>query len=157
ACQKGLTASFMSRWTEKEDGSSGHVHMSLWDLHRERNLFWDEGAEKRMSSTMRHFLAGLLSTLPVFIAIYAPVISSYKRYATNFSVYVPMCTTWGIDNRSCAVRVLNNGQRAIRLENRVPGADANFYLVFAAMLAGGLHGIEQKLELSAPLSGNARH
>ena len=155
ACQKGFMASFMSRWNEKEDGSSGHVHMSLWDCNRERNLFWDEDAERGMSSTMRHFLAGLLSALPDFMAIYAPLINSYKRHITNSSIRVPMCTTWGIDNRSCTVRVLNHERRAIRIENRVPGADANFYLVFAAMIASGLYGIERKLELSAPLKGNA--
>jgi glutamine synthetase len=155
--QKGLMASFMARWNEKEDGSSGHVHMSLWDLNRERNLFWDEDAEKHMSTAMRHFLAGLLFNMPDFMAIYAPVINSYKRYVYGFSMNVPPCATWGIDNRSCVARVINNGQRAIRIENRVPGADANFYLVFAAMLASGLDGIERKLELPAQWKGNAHN
>jgi glutamine synthetase len=152
---QGIMASFMSRWNEKEDGSSGHVHMSLWDRDRERNLFWDEDAGHGISTTMRHFLAGLLAALPDFMAIYAPQVNSYKRYLMNFPMQVPVCTTWGIDNRSCSVRVLNNDQRAIRIENRVPGADANFYLVFAAMIASGLYGIERKLELSAPIKGNA--
>ncbi len=110
-----------------------------------------------MSTTMRHFLAGLLFTMPDFMAIYAPVINSYKRHTFSFPGSVPLCTTWDIDNRSCAVRVLNNGRRAIRIENRVPGADANFYLVFAAMLASGLAGIERKLELPTQWNGNARH
>lgn len=155
ASQKGFTASFMSRWHEHEDGSSGHVHMSLWDRDRERNLFWDADAEGGISSTMRHFLAGLLSALPDFMAIYAPLTNSYKRHLVNLPIRVPLCTTWGIDNRSCAVRVLNTERRAIRIENRVPGADANFYLVFAAMIASGLDGIERKLEIPAPLKGNA--
>lgn len=155
ACQKGLTASFMARWNEREDGNSGHVHMSLWDRDRERNLFWDEDAEAHMSTTMRHFLAGLLFTLPDFMAIYAPIINSYKRHVPRFYGGAPMCTTWGIDNRTCAVRVLNDGRRSIRVENRVPGSDANFYLVFAAMLASGLDGIERKLELPAQWNGSA--
>ncbi len=156
ACQKGLTASFMARWNEKEYGSSGHVHMSLWDRDQERNLFWDDGAQDHMSPTMRHFLAGLLFTLPDFMAIYAPVINSYKRHISGFPGRVPLCATWGIDNRTCAVRVLNDGRRSIRIENRVPGADANFYLVFAAMLASGLDGIERKLELPAQWQRSAR-
>lgn len=157
AQQKGLMASFMARWNEKEDGSSGHVHMSLWDRDRERNLFWDEDAEHHMSTTMRHFLAGILFALPDFMAIYAPVINSYKRYTSHIPGAAPLCPTWGIDNRTCAVRVLNDRQHTIRLENRIPGADANFYLVFAAMLASGLEGIERKLELPAQWHGNARY
>ena len=106
-----------------------------------------------MSAIMRHFLAGVLSKLPELLALYAPVINSYKRYIEG--TWTPLNTTWGLDNRSCAVRVINNGHRAIRIENRAPGADANFYLVFAAMLASGLYGIEQGLELSARIDGDA--
>ena len=87
------------------------------------------------------------------MVLYAPFINSYKRYIEG--TWAPLNTTWGMDNRTCAVRIINNGQRAIRVENRVPGADANFYLVFSAMLASGLYGIERKLELPNRLSGNA--
>ena len=151
--QMGLTASFMAKWNDQEDGSSGHSHMSLWDRNMERNMFWDENAEGHMSPLMRQFLAGLLAKLPEFMALYAPVINSYKRYIEG--TWAPLNTTWGMDNRTCAVRIINNGKRAIRVENRVPGADANFYLVFSAMLASGLYGIEQQLELPARLEGNA--
>jgi glutamine synthetase len=151
--QMGLSASFMAKWNDQEDGSSGHAHMSLWDRNRERNLFWDESAEGHMSSTMRHFLAGVLETMPEFMALYAPVINSYKRYIEG--TWAPLNTTWGMDNRTCAVRVINVNRRAIRIENRVPGADANFYLVFAATLASGLYGIEHRLELPARMDGNA--
>src|ERR1700719_565227 len=143
----------MAKWHDQEDGSSGHSHMSLWDCNRERNVFWDEGADGHMSATMRHFLAGVLSKLPEFLALYAPVINSYKRYVEG--TWAPLNTTWGMDNRTCSIRIINNGKRAIRLENRVPGADANFYLVFAGMLASGLYGIENKLELPSRLEGNA--
>ena len=151
--QMGLTASFMAKWNDQEDGSSGHSHLSLWDTNKERNLFWEEDAEGHMSATMRQFLAGLLNKLPEFMALYAPVINSYKRYVEG--TWAPLNTTWGMDNRTCSVRIINNGRRAIRVENRVPGADANFYLVFAAMLASGLYGIENQLELPARLDGNA--
>lgn len=149
----GYIASFMAKWHDQEDGSSGHSHMSLWDRNRERNLFWAEDADGHMSVTMQHFLAGVLSKLPEFLALYAPVINSYKRYIEG--TWTPLNTTWGMDNRSCAVRVINNGRRAIRIENRAPGADANFYLVFAAMLASGLYGIEQRLELPPRIDGDA--
>jgi glutamine synthetase len=151
--QMGYVASFMAKWHDQQDGSSGHSHMSLWDRSRERNVFWDEGADGHMSAIMRHFLAGVLSKLPELLALYAPVINSYKRYIEG--TWTPLNTTWGLDNRSCAVRVINNGRRAIRIENRAPGADANFYLVFAAMLASGLYGIEQGLELPARIDGDA--
>lgn len=151
--QNGFTPTFMAKWNDQEDGSSGHSHMSLWDLNHERNVFWDDTAVDHMSATMRSFLAGVLQKLPEFMALYAPVINSYKRYIEG--TWAPLNTAWGMDNRTCAVRVINSGRHSIRLENRVPGADANFYLVFAGMLASGLYGIEQKLELGPRLDGNA--
>ena len=149
----GLTASFMAKWNDQEDGSSGHSHMSLWDRSGDRNAFWDESAQDQMSTTMRSFLAGVLDKMPEFMVLYAPVINSYKRYVEG--TWAPLNTTWGLDNRTCAVRVINVNQGAIRVENRAPGADANFYLVFAATLASGLYGIEQQLELPERLDGNA--
>jgi glutamine synthetase len=149
----GLTASFMAKWNDQEDGSSGHSHMSLWDRNGDRNAFWDESAQDQMSPTMRSFLAGVLDKMPEFMVLYAPVINSYKRYVEG--TWAPLNTTWGLDNRTCAVRVINVNRGAIRVENRAPGADANFYLVFAATLASGLYGIEQQLELPERLDGNA--
>jgi glutamine synthetase len=151
--QLGLTVSFMAKWNDQEDGSSGHSHMSLWDTEGHRNLFWEKEAEGHMSATMRHFLAGVLDKLPECMALYAPVINSYKRYVEG--TWAPLNTTWGMDNRTCSIRIINNSKSAIRIENRVPGADANFYLVFAATLASGLYGIERNLELPDRLDGNA--
>ncbi|HVB59710.1 MAG TPA: glutamine synthetase family protein [Ktedonobacteraceae bacterium] len=151
--QMGLTASFMAKWNDQEDGSSGHSHMSLWDRSLERNVFWDADTPDHMSATMRHFLAGVLEKLPEFMVFYAPVINSYKRYIEG--TWAPLNTTWGMDNRTCSVRIINNSNRSVRIENRVPGADANFYLVFAATLASGLYGIEREVELPARLEGNA--
>jgi glutamine synthetase len=127
--------------------------MSLWDRANGHNVFWDEGKEGHMSEIMRQFLAGVLDKMPEFMALYAPVINSYKRYVEG--TWAPLNTTWGMDNRTCSVRIINVGRNAIRVENRVPGSDANFYLVFAATLASGLYGIERKLELPARLDGNA--
>jgi glutamine synthetase len=151
--QLGYTASFMAKWNDQEDGSSGHSHMSLWDRSSGQNVFWDENAEDHMSSTMRCFLAGVLDKLPELMALYAPVINSYKRYVEG--TWAPLNTTWGMDNRTCGVRIINVNRGAMRIENRVPGADANFYLVFAATLASGLYGIERQLELPPRLDGNA--
>jgi glutamine synthetase len=151
--QLGMCATFMAKWNDQEDGSSGHSHLSLWDRNVEHNLFWDDEAEGHMSLTMRQFLAGVLAKLPEFMVLYAPLINSYKRYIEG--TWAPLNTTWGMDNRTCSVRVINSGRRAIRIENRVPGSDANFYLVFSAMLASGLYGIENKLELPPRLDGNA--
>ncbi len=151
--QLGLTVSFMAKWHDQEDGSSGHSHMSVWDQSSGRNAFWDESAPDHMSATMRQFLAGVLDKMPELMVLYAPVIHSYKRYVEG--TWAPLNTTWGMDNRTCAVRVINVNQGAIRIENRAPGADANFYLVFAATLASGLYGIEHQLELPQRLDGNA--
>ncbi|GLV59032.1 glutamine synthetase [Dictyobacter sp. S3.2.2.5] len=151
--QKGFTPTFMAKWNADEDGSSGHSHISLWDMAGERNVFWDDEAEDHMSATMRYFLAGVLQKMPDMMALYAPTINSYKRYIEG--TWTPLNTAWGMDNRTCAVRVINSGRKSIRLENRVPGADANFYLVFSAMLASGLYGIEHQLELPSRLDGNA--
>src|SRR5437868_720635 len=104
--QMGYTATFMAKWNDQEDGSSGHSHMSLWDSNRERNLFWDESAEDRMSPAMRQFLAGVLAKMLEMMVLYAPIINSYKRYVEG--TWAPLNTTWGMDNRTCAVHIINN-------------------------------------------------
>ena len=105
-----------------------------------------------MSETMRHFLAGQLAALRDFSLLYAPNINSYKRFAAGS--FAPTAIGWGLDNRTCAIRLVGRGPSA-RLENRVPGGDVNPYLALAAMLAGGMHGIEQGLGLGPELTGNA--
>src|SRR5947208_17035725 len=120
----------MSMLNEEDDRRSGHSHMSLWDRNGERNVLWDDNAADHMSATMQHFLAGVLDKMPELMVLYAPVINSYKRYVEGTSA--PLNTSWGMDNRTCAVRVINVNQRPIRIESRAPRADANFYLVFAA-------------------------
>ena len=153
AAQQGKALTFMAKYDQRE-GSSCHVHLSLRGTDGEL-VFWDaEGDDGRgaRSPLYDQFVAGVLATITDFTLLYAPNINSYKRFADGS--FAPTTIAWGHDNRTCAVRLVGRGAGA-RMENRVPGADVNPYLVLAAMLAGGLHGIEQGLSLEEPLVGNA--
>jgi glutamine synthetase len=101
---------------------------------------------------MEHWIAGILATLREFTLLYAPTINSYKRYQKG--TFAPTGVAWGLDNRTCALRVIGHGQ-SLRPENRVPGGDVNPYLAIAAIIAGGLHGVENELPMPDPLAGNA--
>jgi glutamine synthetase len=150
AAQEGSALTFMAKYDARE-GNSCHIHLSLRD---------DEGAPvfagdgpAGMSETMRHFLAGQLAGLRDFSLLYAPNINSYKRFRPGS--FAPTAVAWGPDNRTCALRVVGHSPSALRLENRVPGGDVNPYLAVAGMIAAGLYGVEQKLTLPAPVTGNA--
>jgi glutamine synthetase len=125
-------------------GSSCHIHSSLW--RDGANAFAGESEE------FRHYLAGQIACLGDLAVFIAPTINSYKRFAAGS--WAPTTLAWGYDNRTCGFRVVGHGA-AVRPETRIPGADANPYLAFAALLAAGLHGIEQQLELAPALEGNA--
>jgi glutamine synthetase len=149
AAQHGKAITFMAKYDARE-GNSCHIHLSL----RGRNgdlVFWDEESGQR-TPLYDHFVAGVLATTADFTLLYAPNINSYKRFAEGS--FAPNTIAWGLDNRTCAVRLVGRGAAA-RMENRVPGADVNPYLALAAMLAGGLHGIENELPLEDELVGNA--
>jgi glutamine synthetase len=146
AANRGQSLTFMAKYNERE-GSSCHVHLSLRGADGS-TTFWDEGRTK----TYEAFIAGLLATMADFTLLYAPNINSYKRFAAGS--FAPTTIAWGEDNRTCAVRLVGHGKGA-RLENRVPGGDVNPYLAIAAMIAGGLHGIDEGLELGPALVGNA--
>jgi len=148
AAQHGRSITFMAKYNQRE-GSSCHVHLSLRGVDGSL-LFWDPAG--RRTSLYDHFVAGLLATMAEFTLLYAPNVNSYKRFAAGS--FAPTTIAWGEDNRTCAVRLVGRGAGA-RLENRVPGADVNPYLVTAAMIAGGLHGITHELTLPEPLAGNA--
>ena len=149
-----LMASFMAKWDHREDGTSGHVHQSLWDRGGTTNLFGDPKGTRGMSELMRHYLGGLLATLPEFLVLFAPNVNSYKRFVAG--TWAPTTRTWGIENRTASIRVITGHDScATRIEHRVPGSDANPYLVAAAMLAGGLHGIAHDLDPGDPIRGNA--
>ncbi|MDR1859724.1 MAG: glutamine synthetase family protein [Bacteroidales bacterium] len=148
ASRHGIVASFMAKWDGNLPGSGGHIHQSLLSLDGKRNLF--NMAEPEL---LESYLAGLLTCLPDILPMYAPTINSYKRLRNG--AWAPTSVTWGMDNRTAAVRLIN-GDDGTRLEMRVPGADCNPYIAMAACLASGIYGIKHKLKLSEPASiGNA--
>ena len=149
ASQHGKSITFMAKYDERE-GSSCHIHLSLRGTDG-GTVFWDDEAGRR-TPLYDSFIAGVLATMADFTLLYAPNINSYKRFAD--ASFAPTTVAWGEDNRTCAVRLVGKGASA-RMENRVPGGDVNPYLALAAMMAGGLHGIEQGLPLEPPLQGNA--
>jgi glutamine synthetase len=148
AYKHGIIATFMAKWNENLPGCSGHVHQSLWDKKEEKNLFYDKTDENKMSRLMKNYLAGQLLCLPEILPMYAPTINSYKRLVEG--AWAPTTLTWGIDNRTVALRVLNGSKRSTRLETRVVGSDVNPYLAMAACLASGIYGIKNNLELKQP-------
>jgi len=148
AAQEGMALTFMAKYDQRE-GNSCHIHLSLQDAAGGPVLADADGG---MSKVMRHFVAGQLAAMRDFTLMFAPNINSYKRYREGS--FAPTAVAWGHDNRTCAVRVVGHGP-SLRLENRVPGGDVNPYLAVAAMIAAGLHGVEQELELPEPCAGNA--
>ncbi len=147
AAQHGQSLTFMAKYDERE-GNSCHIHLSLRGAD-DSTVFWEDG---RPSAFYDSFVAGLLATMSELTLLYAPNVNSYKRFAAGS--FAPTTIAWGSDNRTCAVRLVGRGAGA-RLENRVPGGDVNPYLATAAMLAGGLHGIDAGLTLPTELTGNA--
>ena len=149
---EGLTASFMAKPFDDQDGNSGHLHQSLWTPDG-RNAFHDASAEHGISHVFQSYIAGVLRTLPDFMALYAPNVNSYKRFVAGS--WAPTVAAWGIETRTPALRVITGSPAATRLENRVPGSDVNPYLAMAAALAGGLSSIEQGLTPPPPVRANA--
>jgi glutamine synthetase len=143
ATRHSLTATFMAKWHPGLPGSSGHLHQSLSANHE--NLFY---AENGMSESMRQYIAGLVAHLPELAAIFCPLINSYKR--TVPGAWAPVNATWGVDNRTTAVRAIPGSPKSTRVELRLTGADINPYLAMAASLAAGLDGIQRQLELPPP-------
>lgn len=150
ADQHGKSLTFMAKYDERE-GNSCHVHLSLRDAAGNA-VFADPSRPHGMSQTFGSFIAGLLATMAELTLFYAPNINSYKRFADGS--FAPTALAWGLDNRTCALRVVGHGPN-IRVECRVPGGDVNPYLAVAAIIAGGLYGIEQGLALAEPYAGNA--
>ncbi|MGC0368600.1 glutamine synthetase family protein [Microbacterium sp. SLBN-111] len=149
ADRHGKSLTFMAKFDQRE-GNSCHIHLSVRGENGEAVMAGD--GEHGFSPLMEHWIAGILATLREFTLLYAPTINSYKRYAKGS--FAPTGVAWGIDNRTCALRVVGHGG-SLRVENRVPGGDVNPYLAISAIIAGGLHGIENELPLPAPLTGNA--
>jgi len=152
----GILPTFMAKVSEALPGCSGHVHQSLWSMGDEggsgegggKNLFFDGDRSKGMSPLMESYIAGQLFCLPHILPMYAPTVNSYKRLVEG--AWAPTTVTWGIDNRTTALRVLPGGPSSTRLETRVVGSDSNPYLAMAGCLASGLYGIRNKLKLTIP-------
>jgi glutamine synthetase len=151
AYDSGYAVTFMAKPDHTWTGSSGHIHVSLWDSYGELNRFYDRAAPDEMSDEMRWFLGGLMACTRDFALFIAPNINSYKRFAS--ASWAPVNIVWAKDNRTCGFRIVGHGQ-GLRIENRFPGGDANPYLAYAAVLAAGHHGIEHRIELPPAYQGN---
>jgi glutamine synthetase len=153
ARQHDLLMSFMARWSDEVPGNSGHVHVSLRD-EDDNTVFEDPGDPLGMSGTMRHFLGGLQRGIPELVLMLAPHFNSYKRFVPGIDT--PLAAVWALDNRSVAFRVVGSTPSSLRIENRVGGSDVNPYLALACTLGAGLWGIEQELEPTDPIVGDAQ-
>lgn len=150
--RRDCMATFMAKWSMDYPGQSGHYHFSLLDAAG-ANRFHDPDAEHGMSASQRWAVGGLVCYLPELLALLAPTINSYTRLVPG--AWAPTASTWGIENRTAAVRVIPGGPGRQHIECRVPGADSNPYLVAAAVAAAALGGIEAQLEPPPPVRGNA--
>jgi glutamine synthetase len=148
AYRHGIMATFMAKISEQLPGCGGHVHQSLWDKTGKTNLFFDAKDKLKLSAVFKSYIAGQLFCLPHLLPMYAPTINSYKRLVEG--AWAPTTLTWGVDNRTVALRVLCSGSKSTRLETRVIGSDTNPYLAMAAALASGLYGIKKNLKLKQP-------
>jgi glutamine synthetase len=149
ALQQDLVATFMAKLGQDLGGSSCHIHMSMLDESGNSAFNDASGGD---SALLHSFLAGLLEYAPDFFLLFAPTTNSYKRFAAD--TFAPTRLGWAFDNRTVAFRIVGS-EKAKRIENRMPGADVNPYLAYAAMLAAGLAGVEQKLDPGPPVQGNA--
>ena len=150
--RRELMATFMAKWSPDYPGQSGHLHQSLW-YKDGSSAFYHDTKALHMSDTFRHYLAGQLRLLPEVLPMIAPTVNSYTRMIKGF--WAPTHSNWGLDNRTCAIRVIPGSPKSHRLEYRIAAADGNPYLALAASIACGLYGIEHKLELPPGVVGNA--
>jgi glutamine synthetase len=147
--ERGLVATFMPKWRAGAPTSGCHFHQSLW--RDGSNEFAGPGGA--LSPLARHYLAGQLATMTDFGALFNPSVNAFRRLQPG--TWTPATASWGVDNRTAAIRAITGSPRAVRLEHRRPGADVNPYLAIAAMLAGGLHGVAGKLEPPDPATADA--
>ena len=151
AALSGRAVTFMAKWSMAEAGSSFHLHSSVWDDEGANSLMWDGDGPHHMSDTFRHYLGGLMDTAHEMAVMFAPSVNSYKRY--QLGSWAPTAIVWGHDNRTCGFRIVGE-HKSFRVESRIPGADANPYYAFAATIAAGMYGIENK-EDPEMFEGNA--
>src|SRR6266508_663508 len=152
AAAAGRAVTLMAKWSMAGAGSSFHLHSGLWKDGGTASLMWDGDGRHHMSDTFRRYLGGLMDTAHEMAWMFAPFVNSYKRY--QLGSWAPTAIVWSHDNRTCGFRIVGHG-RGHRVENRIPGADVNPYLAYAATIAAGLHGIRNKLECPPMFEGNA--
>ena len=153
AQRHGLMATFMAKWSHDFPGQSGHIHVSLKDKKTDTSVFYDAKQPLSMSATQRHFLAGVQRLLPEFMALYAQTVNSYTRLVPGY--WAPLDATWGLENRTTALRLIPGSEKSQRIEVRLGAADANPYLALAAALGSGLLGVENAWEPEPMVQGNA--
>ena len=146
-----MDSTFMAKPYPGQAGNGLHVHISLLDKKTGKNIFTSDDPEH--SETLRHAIGGVLETMPASMAFLCPNVNSYRRFGAQF--YVPNAPSWGLDNRTVAVRVPTGSSDAVRIEHRVAGADANPYLMMASILAGIHHGLTNKVDPGEPVEGNS--
>jgi glutamine synthetase len=152
AQRMGMMATFMAKWSPDWPGQSGHIHVSLKAADGAA-VFHDKAAENGVSETMRHFIGGQQTLMGELLAMVAPTVNSFTLLIPGF--WAPTEASWGVENRTCALRVIPGGAKSQRVEYRIAAADANPHLALAAALGAGLWGIENRIEPDAPVAGNA--
>lgn len=150
AWQQGMSATFLPKWRADKVGSSSHIHCSLFKAGE--NVFHDPSRPQGKSLLMDHFVAGLIRYAPDYMIFLAPYVNSYKRFRKG--TFAPTKTAWSVDNRTAGFRLCGADSKAVRIECRIGGSDLNPYLAQAALLAAGIAGIEGKLTLGEPASGD---
>ncbi len=150
--KEGKMATFMARWSEEQAGQSGHIHLSIQD-DKGHSLFYDANKPHNMSELMTQFVAGQQQLMPELLSMIAPTINSYRRLIPG--LWAPTDASVGVDNRTCAIRIIPGTEKSQRLEYRIGAADANPYIILAAVIASGLWGIENKAKLEPMVEGNA--
>jgi len=152
AQQRGWMATFMAKWSPEWPGQSGHLHVSL-SKKDDKSAFYDNAKPHGMSDVMRWFVGGQQALMPELLAMIAPTVNSYRRLIPGF--WAPTHASWGIENRTCALRVIPGSAKSQRVEYRIAAADINPYIALAAAIGSGLWGIENKIDPGPPLAGNA--
>ena len=152
AQRNNMMATFMAKWSRDWPGQSGHIHLSLKGADG-KSAFYDAAQPHSMSTTMRHFVGGQQKLMPELLAMVSPTINSYTRLIPGF--WAPTDSTWGVENRTCALRVIPGSAKSQRVEYRVAAADANPYIILSAAIASGLWGIENGVEPEPAVTGNA--
>ena len=151
AALNGRSISFMAKYDFADTGSSCHIHSSLWSADGSETAMYDHHGEHGMSETFRWWLGGLIATAAEFSLLWAPTVNSYKRF--QLGSWAPTAIGWGVDNRTLGYRKVGHGA-GTRVECRIPGSDANSYFAFAGTIAGGLHGISNRIEPPDHYTGN---